>query len=287
MGDADPAPQLLDAFVGDFVGHQITCSFAWLFSIFTRIVVGNQRSRSGVQRNQKAARERLPMRKLLVFCAIPILCGVVLAAPAFACGGLSPRTGRSCCSRRPPWPPTTTGLSTTSPRLSTPAGRPTSARSFPCPAFLPDVRRGGSWTLQRLEREPIRCRCCRCGPSGQRRRRGHGPSLLQTTVDALDITVLSGGGPAVLDWVKSHGYAVSADAPAMLDFYARRSPVFLAARDLGGGRPGAGGRRRHSGADHHPVGAMGRLGCHLPGRWLLFGTRTRRQPRSSSRWHGG
>src|SRR5258708_7066362 len=54
--------------------------------------------------------------------------------------------------------------------------------------------------------------------------------LLLTTVDALDITVLSGGGPAVLDWVKAHGFAVSADAPAMLDYYALRSPVFLAAR---------------------------------------------------------
>jgi hypothetical protein len=42
--------------------------------------------------------------------------------------------------------------------------------------------------------------------------------------------VLSGGGAAVLDWVKGHGFAVSDDAPAMFDFYAERSPVFLAAR---------------------------------------------------------
>ena len=28
------------------------------------------------------------MRKLLAFCAIPIVCGVLLADPALACGGL-------------------------------------------------------------------------------------------------------------------------------------------------------------------------------------------------------
>jgi hypothetical protein len=49
-------------------------------------------------------------------------------------------------------------------------------------------------------------------------------------VDALDITVLSGGEPAIIDWIRTHGYAVSPDAPAMISFYAERSPVFLAAR---------------------------------------------------------
>jgi hypothetical protein len=54
--------------------------------------------------------------------------------------------------------------------------------------------------------------------------------LLQTTVDALDITVLKGGSAAVIEWIRAHGYFVSNDAPAMLAFYARRSPIFLAAR---------------------------------------------------------
>jgi hypothetical protein len=42
--------------------------------------------------------------------------------------------------------------------------------------------------------------------------------------------VLKGGGPEVLTWITGHGYTVSSDAPAMLDFYAQRSPIFLAAR---------------------------------------------------------
>jgi hypothetical protein len=48
-------------------------------------------------------------------------------------------------------------------------------------------------------------------------------------VDALDITVVKGGGPAVTAWVRKQGFAVSRDLPATLDFYARRSPVFLTA----------------------------------------------------------
>jgi hypothetical protein len=48
-------------------------------------------------------------------------------------------------------------------------------------------------------------------------------------IDALDITVLKGGAPDVAVWAKDHGFRLSPDAPEVLDFYAARSPVFLAA----------------------------------------------------------
>jgi hypothetical protein len=54
--------------------------------------------------------------------------------------------------------------------------------------------------------------------------------ILETKVDALDITVLKGGGSAVGKWAVDHGYLLTPDAPEMLDFYARRSPIFMAAR---------------------------------------------------------
>jgi hypothetical protein len=53
--------------------------------------------------------------------------------------------------------------------------------------------------------------------------------LLTTRVDALDITVLRGGGRAVGDWAREHGFGLSVDAPEVLDFYAARSPIFMAA----------------------------------------------------------
>ena len=54
--------------------------------------------------------------------------------------------------------------------------------------------------------------------------------LLETHIDALDITVLRGGGDAVGDWAREHGFRLTPDAPEVLDFYAERSPIFLAAR---------------------------------------------------------
>lgn len=53
--------------------------------------------------------------------------------------------------------------------------------------------------------------------------------LQQVRIDALDITVLKGGGPDVATWATQHGFRLSPDAPEVLDFYARRSPIFLAA----------------------------------------------------------
>ncbi len=53
--------------------------------------------------------------------------------------------------------------------------------------------------------------------------------LLETTVDALDITILRGGGDEVGLWAKNHGFRLPPDAPEVLDFYAERSPIFMAA----------------------------------------------------------
>jgi hypothetical protein len=99
----------------------------------------------------------------------------------------------------------------------------------PLPGVPSAVTKGGSWTLQRLEREvqpPVRGSLA---VEGESTAPGPAQVILRTTVDALDITVLKGGGPAVTTWVRDHGFAVSRDLPAMLDFYARRSPIFLTA----------------------------------------------------------
>jgi len=100
---------------------------------------------------------------------------------------------------------------------------------IPLPGVPTSVSKGGSWTLQRLERE-VNPPVVHAGPSfGSAARASAAQVILKTKVDALDITVLKGGGPAVVAWVKAQGFAVSPDAPAAFDFYARRSPIFLAA----------------------------------------------------------
>ena len=54
--------------------------------------------------------------------------------------------------------------------------------------------------------------------------------ILETEIDALDITVLKGGGDEVGKWALENGFLLSPDAPEVLDFYAQRSPVFMAAK---------------------------------------------------------
>ena len=52
---------------------------------------------------------------------------------------------------------------------------------------------------------------------------------MKVRIDALDITVLRGGPAAVGQWATDHGFRLPPDAPEVLDFYAARSPIFLAA----------------------------------------------------------
>jgi hypothetical protein len=101
----------------------------------------------------------------------------------------------------------------------------------PLPGVPTKVVKGGGWTLQRLELEvqpPVReglltaDGAALASPSAQ--------VILRTTVDSLDITVLKGGSVAVGNWARDHGFFLPPDAPEVLDFYAQRSPIFMAVK---------------------------------------------------------
>ena len=102
---------------------------------------------------------------------------------------------------------------------------------IPLPGVPTDVIKGGDWTLQRLiletqpqpESDLFRAAALSADSAGAE-------VILETKVDALDITVLKGGGDEVGEWATDHGYFLPPDAPEVLDFYAERSPIFLAAR---------------------------------------------------------
>ncbi|HEV2005215.1 MAG TPA: DUF2330 domain-containing protein, partial [Candidatus Limnocylindrales bacterium] len=90
------------------------------------------------------------------------------------------------------------------------------------------VEKGGDWTLQRLIREtnpvPERLLFDAAAPAA-----AGAQVIMQVKIDALDITILKGGGADVGAWATQHGFRLPPDAPAVLDFYASRSPIFLAA----------------------------------------------------------
>jgi hypothetical protein len=99
----------------------------------------------------------------------------------------------------------------------------------PLPGIPSKVEKGGDWTLQRLVRETspvaefdaIRAAAA---PSAS-----GAVELQKVTIDALDLTVLKGGAADIGIWAKGHGFRLPPDAPEVLDFYARRSQIFLAA----------------------------------------------------------
>ena len=99
--------------------------------------------------------------------------------------------------------------------------------------------------------------------------------LLETEIDALDITVLKGGAVAVGTWARDHGYFLPPDAPEVLEFYAERSPIFLAAR-FNAERAAEQGVQRGEGTPIHVVIPTPTRGCRC-GSWGSGASR----PRSS------
>jgi hypothetical protein len=101
----------------------------------------------------------------------------------------------------------------------------------PLPGVPTKVIKGGDWTLQRLELEANPPDFQRLGFATDAALPAAGVAvLLRTQVDALNITVLKGGAVAVGNWAREHGFFLPPDAPAVLDFYALRSPIFMAAK---------------------------------------------------------
>jgi hypothetical protein len=90
------------------------------------------------------------------------------------------------------------------------------------------VEKGGDWTLQRLVREtepvPEAALFLAAGAA-----RDEAEVLMEVRIDALDLTVLRGGADEVGRWAKDNGFRLPPDAPEVLEFYAERSPIFLAA----------------------------------------------------------
>jgi Uncharacterized protein conserved in bacteria (DUF2330) len=100
---------------------------------------------------------------------------------------------------------------------------------IPLPGVPTSVERGGGWTLQRLILETQPPRALRAVEALASAPADSVEVLLQARVDALDLTVLRGGSQAVAAWATEHGFRLSPDAPEVLEFYASRSPIFLAA----------------------------------------------------------
>lgn len=172
----------------------------------------------------------MPKRRLLV---LPLAFALLIAHPAvaYACGGLIGPNGNVNLLRTTTLAGYADGIEHYVTSFSFAGGGGEFGSLVPLPGIPTEVERGGDWTLQRLIRETQ--------PQPEFLARGAALSaadsaeaevILETTIDALEITVLKGGGDEVGRWAKGNGFSLPPDAPEVLDFYAARSPIFLAAR---------------------------------------------------------
>jgi len=169
------------------------------------------------------------MRGFLFAFPALILTMLLASTPAFACGGLIGPNGAVNLLRTTTFVGYHDGVEHYVTAFQFAGGGGKFGSLTPLPGVPSSVERGGAWTLQRLVREtqPIKAAVPLAFAGAQR---SDAVEVLFTTkVDALDITVLKGGGAAVGEWATAHGFRLPADAPEVLDFYADRSPIFLAA----------------------------------------------------------
>jgi hypothetical protein len=155
-----------------------------------------------------------------------------IAGPAAACGGLVASNGSINLLRTATLAAYHDGIEHYVTSFEFAGGGAEFGSIVPLPGIPSDVKRGGEWTLQRLQQEVA-------PPAIERNSLTTGSSaaltdsaevIIEKEIEALDITVLKGGATEVGVWAKENGFRLPPDAPEVLEFYASRSPIFMAAR---------------------------------------------------------
>jgi hypothetical protein len=181
----------------------------------------------------RSAHRRLA-RKTALTATVALLV-LVPVGSAFACGGLLTPNGTVSLLRTTTLAAYHAGVEHYVTSFEFAGADATEVGSIiPLPGVPTKVIKGGDWTLQRLILEtepPAKQDFALAAEAGTA---DSATVLLQTQIDALDVTVLKGGALAVGTWASDHGFFLPPDAPEVLAFYAERSPIFMAVKfDVG------------------------------------------------------
>ncbi|MGH2597275.1 MAG: DUF2330 domain-containing protein [Actinomycetota bacterium] len=187
-----------------------------------------------------------------VLASLTALLVLVPAGSALACGGLVTPNGTVSLTRTTTLAAYHAGVEHYVTSFEFAGADATEVGSIvPLPGVPTKVIKGGDWTLQRLilETQPPQEKALFAAEDATA---AGATVLLETQIDALDITVLKGGAIDVGDWAREHGFFLPPDAPEVLQFYAERSPIFMAVR-FNVGRANAQGVQQGQGTPVHVV----------------------------------
>ena len=170
------------------------------------------------------------VRRTLLISISTVVSLVLFAGPALACGGLVNENGSVTLVRTTTLAAYHRGIEHYVTSFEFAGGKGEFGSIIPLPGVPTKVIRGGDWTLQRLvqETQPQPVAFEAAGSALRAADEAH--VILETKIDALDVVVLEGGGTAVGNWARENGFFLPPDAPEVLDFYAERSPVFMAVK---------------------------------------------------------
>jgi hypothetical protein len=173
-----------------------------------------------------------PLRRVAAVLLAAAAVLVATAAPALACGGLVGENGTIQLTRTTTLAAYHDGVERYVTSFEFTGEGESVGSIVPLPGVPDEVIRGGDWTLQRLAQEvapPVEFDGF-AESADLAVRQSSAEVLLETEIDALDITVLRGGGDEVGRWARDNGFLLTPDAPEMLDFYGHRSEIFMAAK---------------------------------------------------------
>jgi hypothetical protein len=168
------------------------------------------------------------MRRIGIILPATLLGLLLTAGPTLACGGLIGPNGAVNLLRTTTFAGYHNGMEHYITAFQFAGGGGAFGSITPLPAVPTSVEKGGDWTLQRLIRETSP-QLLFAADSVRAAALGGAEELMKVRIDALDITVLRGGAADIGTWASDHGFRLPPDAPEVLDFYAARSQIFLAA----------------------------------------------------------
>jgi hypothetical protein len=161
--------------------------------------------------------------------ALLVAMQAALALPALACGGLVATNGTVQLERAATLIAWHDGIEQYMTSFTFQGDVKSLGWIVPLPAVPLKIQEGGAWTLQRLALETHPQPRSLFAPGVENAASGV-QVLQQVKIEALNITVLKGSGPAVLDWCAQNGFVVNGDARDHLLKYGQGTPIFMAVK---------------------------------------------------------